>query len=158
MKKSGLVLPIEIDILNDSILDEGNYKLKTDDNISYELNLLKEGNMLNNRNNIINIRTESDKISGEHSIRMKPSENGLMPRNFSKPFEFMINFEDSPTKDGWIGQSELGCREYRGFSISSSSTGSQLFDNVRLFSFNGELMMLCETYTFHLGKNSGLIS
>lgn len=153
MKRSGLIIPLEVSIINDNLLDEGGYKLINSEK-EYNVDLVNEGLSLNKQNNIINIRTESKFVSGEHNLRVKPPENGLMPRNFSKPFKFMYSFDSEINKDNWLGQSELGCREYKAFGISSGSAGTGTLTNTRIFEFKNRMYMLCESYNYHLGKYS----
>lgn len=114
---------------------------------NYEVYLERDGFNLFALNSVLGVRVKDGKSGGEQVVRVTPSGEGVMPQNFEQPLELMFSYSENEDATNWLGQSDLGVRDFKNFKIDHSDTRFFTKDkNGRLFSFEGNLYYLCEYY------------
>lgn len=115
---------------------------------TFDVVLLRSGSDLGAHSPYVSFLSYPDNyVGGLQRVVSYPGADGLMPRNFFRPFKVAYKYNSSSQTGDFLGQSEKDVREYYPFSVTGpggSFYWKRAQKNVRLFSFNGSLFMLSE--------------
>lgn len=150
MKSLLINAPIPISVVDDGATYEGQSILKTTNTkVQTSVSILRRGEILKDVGDKFGLKTFFSHVGGKHGVRSEPDMYGVMPRAFSRPHQFIYTYDpDNVTSHTWIGQSDKGVKKYYGCSFTGQygNNNVRAQDNVRLFSFKGDLYALTDTW------------
>jgi hypothetical protein len=137
--------PYDFDVINAGDFEEGDFTIALESG-DYVFNVkpLRRGIELIQSNSKISFAFKTgENIGGHHYVARRPSSDGLMPREFFKPFEFAFSYDsvagDFTSYKKLLGQSEKDVIEYKKINIFNEATSPP---NTRVFSWNGNLYLI----------------
>lgn len=149
MKEVKVLYPAQLSILTDSYdkygLKEFQYNDQNVDEKDFDINLARAKSFISTPSTLY-FRNKVGQLGGVTRNRPKPGPQGLLPQDFSIPYEFMYQVDSSTTKD-YIGQSSPLVKNFVQFKlfIDAVELDTTEHRNYRLFSYNGDLFCLLET-------------
>ena len=148
MRSTSLIVPLDFTIDENSITDEGVRQMSTASGTKFTVRLLKQGEALNDSTSALSFRYIDGEVSGNHTLRNDPPEDGYMPYSFYEPFQFQVAYSATPAENDWVGQSSLLAREFKktSFVFGPNENFGSIFNSVRLLQYNQDLYHLAEFY------------
>jgi hypothetical protein len=160
MRSTSLIVPLDFTIDENSITDEGVRQMSTASGTKFTVRLLKQGEALNDSTSALSFRYIDGEVSGNHTLRNDPPEDGYMPYSFYEPFQFQVAYSATPAENDWVGQSSLLAREFKktSFVFGPNENFGSIFNSVRLLQYNQDLYHLVESYTWSTNRKIGVTS
>lgn len=137
--------PYDFEVINAGDFEEGDFTVALESG-DYVFNVrpLRRGLELIRAGSKVSFAFKTgENIGGQHYVSRRPLSDGLMPREFFKPFEFAFSYDkvvDSFTSyKKLLGQSEKDVIEYKKINIFNEARSPP---NPRVFSWKGNLYLI----------------